>query len=487
MRLAALLASLVAVAAAAPPAIAATGSFEVARLPGSTLPDETIPKIVGPWPAGDLVAFALGDAAGAFSIGMGAPGVAIRRLATYAPMKNASLELDASPSRIVVVRHAWECSDCRYMQYRATLDAVIAGPVTGPLATIAACEQGRQPCAGAGYHCSADRPRFSAALGDDVLAVVDRCTGTARVVDLATGGGGVLGPAAAVAAGGRFVATAEARPGMRTATVVVRDGVTRAELYRAGLPATDTVPAAQMAVLPDGGVAYLSPAQQGQLALVLASPQAPAGRVLRLVPFDTTIAGAGAGVVLLRSRSAPRLVSLASGAVQEIPVADVIGGPIFDGRTIAWAQRGCVTTVITTWRLGDARPANPDLRCPTPRPSRAARTLPRDRRLRVELACPATPRGGCLADVRLTAITRTRPRRGANGAARVYRLGRAGVALDPGTRGRSEVVVGPGAARWVRRHAPLRLRIEVVSRRDELLPTGDRGHVARTVTLRAAR
>jgi hypothetical protein len=488
MRLAALLASLVAVAAAAPPAVAATGSFEVPRLPGSTLPDETIPKIVGPRPAGDLVAFAIGDAAGGWSVGLGAPGVVVRRLAAYPPKKNASLELEASPSRIAVVRHAWDCSLCRYMDYFATLDAVIAGPVAGPLTPLASCERGRQPCSGAGFLWTAERPQFSAALGDDVLAVVDGCARTARVVDLATGGGGVLGPAAAVAAGGRFVATTEGRPGTLAATVVVRDGVSRTELYRAGVPAADTVPAAQMAVLPDGGVVYTAPGQQGQLALVFATPQAPAGRVLRLVPFDTAIGGAGSGVVLLTSGSAaPRLVSLASGGEQEIPLPDVIAGPFLDGRTIAWAQRGCVTTVITSWRLGDPRPAVPDLRCPTPRPSRAALTLPRNRRLSVELACPATARGGCLADLRLTAITRRRARRGANAAERLYRLGRTAVALDPGTRGRSEVIVASGAARWVRRHAPMRLKIEAVSQREELLLAGDRGHVVRSVTLRAAR
>jgi len=482
MRFAVMLATLLLAAAAATSAMASTGTFEIPKLPGSTQPDDAIGVLAGPLPAGDAVVFGLGDAAGGWSVGIGAPGVPVRRLAAYPPKENAMLDLDASPSRIVVVRHAWECGSCRYMDYRATLDALISGPLTGPLTPIAAWEEG-QPCA-AGSLCSGQRSRFVAALGGDLLAAIDRCTQTARVTNLATGAGGPLGSATALAVAGSYVATTQPRAQSPASTVIVRDASSLAESYRAGLPAGGEPFSPQVALLADATAVYMSPLGS-QLALVVASPAAPSGRVLRVVPFATAIAGAGSGLVLLMSGQGPaQLVPLNGGPVQELAIADLVGVPAFDGRSITWAQRACVTTAITSWQLGDVRPAGPDLRCPTPRPSRAARTLARNRRLSIELACPATGRGGCLADVRLTAIAHAR--RGANGAERVYRLGHNGVALDPGTRGRSDFVVPAGAARWVRRHAPVRLRIDVVSRRDERLPAGDGGQVARTVTLRAA-
>jgi hypothetical protein len=87
--------------------------------------------------------------------------------------------------------------------------------------------------------------------------------------------------------------------------------------------------------------------------------------------------------------------------------------------------------------------------------------------------------------MRLTAIRRGRLPRGANGAERSYRIGSVPTALDPGERQRVELRVPAGAARWVRRHAPLRLRLDVRSERKERLPSGDPGVAVRTVALRA--
>jgi hypothetical protein len=242
-------------------------------------------------------------------------------------------------------------------------------------------------------------------------------------------------------------------------------------------------------LLPDGTVIYGVPQQSAGVPIVVATPAAPAGRVLRTVSFSSALIGAGpAGVLLATSGSHFELMPLDGSAGRGFDIPDVSAGPAFDGRTITWARRTCVTTAISSWTLGTAAPPLRDLRCPTPRPSRSAVTLPRDRRLGVSLSCPASARGGCLAGVRLTAIRRGRLSRGANGAERSYRLGSVLVALDPGEVARAELLVPPGAARWVRRHAPLRLRIEARSDRTaSQRPPGEPAVVARTVSLRRAR
>jgi len=512
----------------ATPAMAASGTFEVPRLPGSTLPGETIPQLAGPRPAGDAIAFAAGSDARGWSVLLGAPGIAARRLAAYPPRalgpglarEFTSLELQASSTRLAVVRHAHICLSCHDMQTRATLDALIAGPLEGPLTPIAYCETG-QAC-GASL-CSGDGPRFVSALGGDLLAVVDSCSQTdpagltaavqtSSVIELATGAGRELGRASAAAVAGPFVAMVEPRP--RTdapleprargdwrgligqSTVVVRDGASGAEVYRVGLPRTELpFRGSSVALLADGTVVFTSgvlDAQAGlladRLAVITASPADPAGRVLRVVKRSTGIGGVAPGVVLLTSQESPlEFVSLDGGPVPAVSrfLTDLVGRPAFDGRTIAWAQRTCVTTVVTRWQIGDPLPAAPDLRCPTPRPSRSAAILPRDRRLRVALTCPATARGGCLAGVGLTAERRGRVRRG-NGATRSRRLGGTSLALDPGERGLAEVTVPFRAARWVRKH-PLRLFIDVAGQSPPALPPGDRGGATRVVTLRAER
>ena len=485
----------IALLAVASPAVAASGTFELPRLPGSTLAALTIGDLVGPLPAGDALAFAAGNAVRGWSVRVGAPGAAGRVLAAYPPLQNASIAVRASATRVAVVRHAWVCDDCKYMSYRATLDAVAAGPLGGPLTVLSQCETG-QPCAGAGALCGGDRPQFAAALGGDLLAVRDSCSRETSVVDLATGAtrpvtSGLAFGTPALAVAGRYVATTESSVGTLRATVVVRDATTGAQVYRAGLPATDVVPAPQLVLLADATAIYTSPVP-GQLALVVASPAAPAGRVVRLVPYSTVIDGAGPTLVLITAPGIPLgFVSLDGRAVPPVPggATNLLGAPVFDGATVAWAQRTCVTTVLTRWQIADPPPQRPDLRCPTPRPSRATLTLSRCGRLRVSLACPATTRGGCLATARFVARRLGPLPRGANGAERLYRLGAVPVALDPGEHALADLAVPAGAAHWVRRHAPLRVRIDVVSDRTSAVerPPGDRGVVTRTVTLRAAR
>jgi hypothetical protein len=473
----------------AAPASATSGSFEVARLPGSTLPERTIPAVSGPLPAGDGIVFAVGGPDGGATLRLVAPGAGTRDVATIAPKAGASLTLLASPTRLVALRFASACEDCKYQVYRTTLEAVLAGPLGGPLATIAQCEEG-QPCA-ASFFCTGGQPRFSAALGGDLLGVRDTCSQTATVTNLANGASRALGKTAVLAVAGPYVATAEpGLPGAGT-RLVVRDVTTGAEVYRAGPLLESRFPAPRIALLPDGTVVYAS-AVPGKRAIVVASPPAPAGRVLRYVTSGVAVAGVGSGLVLLTSPGpAAELVRLDGAAVPAgtLAIPDLLGVPAFDGRTIAWAQRACVTTTITSWTLGDPRPAPPDLRCPTPLPSRAAVTMSRSRRLGVELACPASTRGGCLASVRLTAMRRGRLPRGVNGAERSYRLGIVRVALDPRTLGRAELLVPPGAARWVRRHARLRLGIDVRSDREQAAqrPVGDPGRARGTVALSAAR
>jgi hypothetical protein len=58
----------------AAPASAASGSFEVARLPASTLHERTIPTLSGPLPAGDGVVFAVGGPDGGAAVRLVAPG-----------------------------------------------------------------------------------------------------------------------------------------------------------------------------------------------------------------------------------------------------------------------------------------------------------------------------------------------------------------------------------------------------------------------------
>jgi hypothetical protein len=486
MTIAAALAALVSVACCAPAAIATTGTFEVPRLPGTTVPVQTIPTLTGPLIAGDATVYAVGGTDGAATVRLVSPGAPTRDVASFAPKQNAILFLHASPSRLVAIRTAYVCSDCKYMSYRSTLDALLAGPLGGPLATITQCEEG-QPCA-ATYFCYPGRARFSGALDGDLLAVRDECGATASVTNLAGGPPVQLGPAEIVAVGGPYVAVGVQRTATTPAAIVVRDAASGAEIYRTPLPQAVGFPVTSLALLPDGTVVYAVNAPAG-VTVAVASRAAPGGRVLRAnLPYGTAVIGARAAGALLRFDTRLDLVPLDGAASRGFDVPDPTGSVAFDGRTIAWAQRTCVTTAITTWTLGEPAPAAPDLRCPTALASRAAVTMLRDRRLGVVLACPATPRGGCTTTVRLTAIRRGRLRRGVNGAERSYRLGSVPAALDPGERTPVELLVPAGAARWVRRHAPLRLRIDVRSDRSGAYrPPGDSGIARQTVALRAQR
>lgn len=478
-------ASLVAIMSGAPAAHATTGTFEVQRLPGSTLPAQTLPRLTGPLPAGDGVVYAAGGTDGGAVVRLVAPGTGVREVAVLAPKDQAWLALHASSTRIAAIRTASICDDCKYMSYRSTLDALLAGPLGGPLTTITQCEAG-QPCA-ATYFCSPGRPRFSAALGGDLLAVRDECGQSASVTNLAGGPAVQLGRADIVAVGGPYVAVG-GQATVAPQAIVVRNAASGAELYRTITAGTLGYPVTSVAVAGDGTVVYSLSLPRG-VAVLTASPAAPAGRVLRAnLPYGTSVLGAGPAGALWRSGSRLELAPLHSDAARSFDVPDLLGSVAFDGRTIAWARRTCVTTAITSWTLGDPVPSPSDLRCPTPLPSRAAVTMPRDRRLSVALACPSTARGGCLTTVRLTAIRRGRLARGANGAERSYRLGSVPAALDPGERALVQLRVPSGAARWVRRHAPLRLRIDSRSEGTaSQRPPGDAGVATRTVMLRAAR
>lgn len=483
-----LLLTLLALSLGSVPAKAATGSLEVPRLPGSTVPLETIPTIAGPVPAGGAVAFGSGSSGRGWKVVVAVPGAGARDVATVAPQEASTLDLRASATRLALLRFARVCRGrgCHDMQYDVTLDETLAGPLAGPFAKLA-CVPGS--ACGSGSCGGSFQDGHGAALGGDLLAVRSCQGASATLVDLATGVSRPLGPAVAVAVAGRLAAVTEPSGSFGVpARIVVRDALSGAEIYRPVPPAASVVPAAQLALVADGSVFYTSPAGSG-LALVAASPAAPAGHVLRTVPTSTAIIGAGpAGVLLLTSRGRLELVSLDGSSSRALELPDLVGAPAFDGATITWAQRTCVTTAIVSWRLGDQPPQAPDLRCPTLRPSRSAVTLPRNRRLRVQLSCPATGRGGCAGRVRLTAERRGRTPRGRNGAERRYRLGAIDVALDPGERQRVAIGVRSGAARWVRRHSRLRLRIDATSdvQRSAQRPAGDRGSVSRTVRLRSA-
>jgi hypothetical protein len=486
MRLLATVAVLAALGVAASPAAATTGSFEVPRLPGSTLPQDALGVLAGPVPAGDAVAFATGNAGRGWAVQLGAPGARVRDVAAVAPRAGLTFVLHASATRLALARHAQVCVSCKYMLYDVTLDDVLAGPLAGPLATVADCDP--RTCSASTLPCAGSGSALDAALGGDLLAFRGGCSATATLVDLATGASRPLPPAQALAVAGPFVALAESSQ----TPVVVVDAASGAEVYRTAAPAAAGFPLAfggsaeQLALRADGTVVFVSVVERRPV-LVAASPAEPAGRVLREVPAATAILGAGPAGVLLHDRRQSRLelVGLDGAARPLRTLPDLAGTPAFDGSTIAWAQRNCVTTAITSWRLGDPPPAAPDLRCPTPRPVRVPVTLPRNRMLSVGLSCPATARGGCLANAELVALRRAAGR----GAARSYRLGGVRVALDPGERGRAQLLVPPAAARRVRRHAPLRLRIDVTNEqaRAARRPARDDGTVTWTVPLRAAR
>ena len=462
--IAGLLASLAVLACAAPAAIAATATFDIPRLPGTTSPGETIPLLTGPLPAGDGVVYAAGRRDGSASVRFATAAAGTREVARFAPKQNASLSLYASPTRLAAIRFAYVCSDCRYMDYRTTLDSLLAGPVGGPLTPIAQCEEG-QPCA-LTFFCGYGSTRFGAALGGELLAVRDTCTGTScghetsptarRCNSVRHSRGGRR------AVSSRGSSHARPRPRRRSSCATATTG---AELYRSPVPPAVTFPITSLVLLPDGTVVYGLPQQSAGIPIVVATPAAPAGRVLRTVSHGSALIGAGPAGVLVARGSNLELLPLDGSVGHGFDIPDLVGTPGFDGRTITWARRTCVTTAISSWTLGTAPPPLLDLRCPTPRPSRASVTLPRDRRLGVALSCPASARGGCVAGVRLTAIRRGRLARGSNGAERSYRLGNVPVALDPGEGARAELLVPAGAARWVRRHAPLRLRVEVRSER----------------------
>jgi hypothetical protein len=312
------------------------------------------------------------------------------------------------------------------------------------------------------------------------------------VLDLATGAQHPLGLTQALAVAGRYVARTTPQGSGPQPAIVVSDAATGAELYRPGVPAAPAFPglsAVQLALMDDGSVAYVTPVQN-RLSLVVASPAAPGGRILAPVPNATSLIGIGPAGALLATGARLQFVPL-DGVTppRTLDLPDLVGEPAFDGHTITWAQRACVTTVVTSWRLGDPLPRAPDLRCPTARPATTTVTLPRTRRVSVGLACPGSARGGCLARVKLTAVSRARRARGANGTSRLYRLGSMHVALDPGEQAKAALLVPAGAARWVRTHARLRLRVEATNESTPAVrrPAGDDGAVVRTVGLRAAR
>jgi hypothetical protein len=498
MRLRAVVGVCAAVALGAPAGAPAV-TIQVPRLPGPSASPETVPIVVGAQPVGDGIVFASGSTTRGWTVWLAAPGSPPRALARIAAARSATsdvISVEVSPTRLVVAHHAETCDDasegCKYMFYRLLLDSLVAGPIAGPLSPIAQCEGG-QPCA-ASFPCMTGRPRFDAVLGGDLLAVIDRCSGgSAAVTNLATGASVPLGSAEAVAVAGPFVAVAVADPAAPAplARIVVRSAASGAEVYRPGLPAITIVGEPEFALLRDGTVVYVASASGG-VAVAVASAAGPAGRVLRYESGPIQIYGAGAaGVLASAPGSGLELVPL-DGSQTTAPVlniANAISRPAFDGQTVVWAQRLCVTTTITSWRPGEPAPPGLDLRCPTPAPSAAAATLSGDRRLGAVVSCPATTRGGCQAFVDLTAVRGARAGRGLAPTSRSRRLGGVDVALDPGTRGLAEVVVSRSAARWVRRYAPLRLRVDVQSSlyaADER-PTGDSGRTSRTVALRAAR
>jgi hypothetical protein len=474
--------------AGAAPASAATGSFEVGRLAGPTAASETIPVFVGPRPAGDVVVFASGTAARGWSIRLGAPALAQREIARVPPEPGSTLGLLASPTRVAAMRHAAVCNGCsKYDGAPTTLDGVLASPLAGPLTTLAQCRPASGGCMPAG--CSVSGERYRAALDGDLLALSDGCTATTVLRDLATGVTRSLGSAIPAAVAGSFVAVAEPAAGGQ-ATVVVRDAATGNEVYRAAVPIEAHEPL--LVLLADGSTVY-SAVVSGRRVLVVATPAAPAGRVLRVLAPGAAIAGAGAAEILLTTSTSQsggsvsrhlEIVRVDGGLspAAGLDLRELVGDIAFDGRTAVWAQRRCVTTVVTSWWVGEPAPPPPDLRCAPPLPSRAAVTLARSRLLRVVLACPAgAGRGGCQSTLALTAVRRGPLPRGANGAERLWALGRASVALDQAERAPAELRVSRDAARWLRRHAPMRLRVQVRSQaaRPSL--------VRRTVALRVAR
>lgn len=499
MRRAAILLTWLAAACSTSTASAATGTFEVARLVGSTVPDETLPALAGPVPAGELTAFAVRRADGDWALRLAGPAVAASDVPSIGPQSPA-LELLASPTRLVASRARFNCGDCGRGDYVRIAAEVLTGPLGGPLATLAHCALGG-PCselacrAGVGYDL---------ALSGDLLALRDPCA--ARVFDLSTGARRELGAVDEFAVAGRLVAFVP-RPvagSGRWRTFVVAAAASGTELYRSepnrGEPDPSSFPPPgptllserRIALTADGTLAFLGSRND----LMLATPQLPDGRAVRRLPGGTRIIAAGAAGVLLW-REVTRRLELVAPDGRTLLARDleaVLGTPASDGDAVVWAQRTCATTAITSWRFGDPEPARPDLRCATPRPSRAARTLSRTRRLRIPLSCSATPRGGCLATVTLTGIRGARRPPGAHGASRLYRLGSARVALDPGETARAVVPVSLRAARWLGRHSRLRLRIDVVADRRSLrpvgeirLPSADGGFVRRTVRLRVAR
>jgi len=299
-----LLLTVLALLAITAPANAATGSFEVGRVLGTSEPEETIPVLAGPVPVGAGVVLASGSEQRGFVVRMQAPGAPLsaRDLVAFPGQPGSSIALSASGARLTVVRHAEICTDCRYGGAETTLDAVLTGPLGGPLTTLAQCGPGScvQYCSQGG--------RYEVSLDGDLMGVRDRCRSTASVIDLQTGEGVDLGRATRVAVAGRFVAVSEPRTGALnpSTTIVVRDASSGAEVYRSGIPAESLTPTS-IALLADGTVIYSAAVGSGPAAVVTASPAAPAGRVVRELARGTDIVDAGPGPCCSgpRSCSAP--------------------------------------------------------------------------------------------------------------------------------------------------------------------------------------
>jgi hypothetical protein len=471
-------------ALAAPCAHAAT--IEVGRPAGP--PDAVLGALAGPVPAGGAVAYASGRPDAVRPIVVQAPGGTARVVGTISPVKDSRVVLAASSGALVATRQASDCSDaydCRSGP-NVVNDELYAGPLGGPLTMSNSCTSqtcvANQPCVA--YTDDQQSASTAIAASGSRILVRRLCGGRALVI----GPDGVhdLGAVDAAALGAD------------TAAVVLRPVPVGQQVVR-----VQRLDGTILATYPLPYITYVSPssvvsplAVDGETALLgggggvrIFDAQAPAGG--RLVPGTpaTTLIGAGAGRFAVRRAGATApdalLVFDDGGALlADVRVADRIGAVGFDGTTLTYAQRACVVTTITTWRVGGPPPGAAPRACGTPRPVRTRPVL-RSGALSLSVRCPAAAVAGCQGELTATTQRAGRLPAGANAAERLYRLGSATVALNPGETGALRLRPAAGARRFARRHARgLRVVVELRARAGADRPAGDHGVARAQLPLR---
>jgi len=371
-----------------------------------------------------------------------ADGGAIGEIHRWRPAAGEAVDLVASGQTVALQRWRYRCTSrtCRRWAY----EELLAGGVVGPLRRVAACGLPGAPACRRGCP-SADPPTVSGrALAwrfacDEPLRVRDE-QGRERSVK--------AGPGAQIAGG--YVASYERHAA--GGGVVVRDLASGVERLRV----RGSIRFYDLDV--DGGVAFGTQPTGNRATTTdvwVASPAAPTARHLDQLSGDAvpSIAGnlvAYAGedldavpqVRVVRRDGSRVAAGAAPGRDRTSPVS-------FDGQQVSWRVRPCQRVRLATWSLVGSPPGQRS-GCGRLAVRRMARLTANRRELRVPIACPTDPPGGCFSRIRASLRQSGR---------RAVRLAETALALEPGARSAIELRLTRRSRRVLRRSSVLRLEV----------------------------